>query len=231
MTPDSPTPHQVGPRAVPAQTDGLGFDDILVALGRQLGETVESTRQAPGPRKKLKGVTFEYEPDPRTVHDMAGDQGYSIASNWFTQLLAQLAVANSVTKSEMCVFLYVAGGQMAGTGIAQYTQQEITDGLNKEAKRIGARCITRSTVNRAIKALCEYGWLEKHGKGKIRLNVRLWFRGNSTAQQAVLADLEREHGHDPEAFPYRVGPHHGEQQTLDFPLEDTQPPARQERTG
>lgn len=231
MTSGSPTSRKVGPRALPSQADDLGFDDILVVLGRQLGETIESTQQAPGSRKKLKGVTFEYEQEPRTVHDMAGDQGYSIASNWFTQFLAQLAVANSVTKSEMCVFLYVAGGQIAGTGIAHYTQQEITDGLNKEAKRMGARCITRSTVNRAIKALCEYGWLEKYGNGKIRLNVRLWFRGNSTAQQAVLANLECEHGHDPQAFPHRVGPHQGEQQTLDLALDDTQPPARQERTG
>lgn len=51
---------------------------------------------------------------------MAGDAGYSLASNWFTQLLAQLAVANSITKSQLCVFLYVAGGQQRGTGIAQY---------------------------------------------------------------------------------------------------------------
>ncbi|MTE22587.1 hypothetical protein F0L17_26530 [Streptomyces sp. TRM43335] len=231
MTSDPPTPPPVGPRPLAPQDGGPGFDDILVALGKQLGETVESTRQASGSRKKLKGVTFEYEQEPRTVHDMAGDQGYSIASNWFTQFLAQLAVANSVTKSEMCVFLYVAGGQIAGTGIAQYTQQEITDGLNKEAHRIGARRITRSTVNRAIKALCEYGWLEKHGNGRIRLNVRLWFRGNSTAQQAVLADLEREHGRDPQAFPHRIGPHHGEQQALDLALDDPPPPTRQERTG
>lgn len=231
MTSDPPIPRPAGPRAVSPQDGGLCFDDILVALGQQLGETVESAQQSPGARKKLKGVTFEYEQEPRTVHDMAGDQGYSIASNWFTQLLAQLAVANSVTKSEMCVFLYVAGGQIAGTGITQYTQQEITDGLNKEARRVGARGITRSTVNRAIKALCEYGWLEKHGNGRIRLNVRLWFRGSSAAQQALLADLDREHGHDPEAFPYRIGPHRGEQQTLDLPLDDTQPPTRQERTG
>ncbi|MFF2653535.1 hypothetical protein [Streptomyces sp. NPDC058045] len=228
MTSDPPAQRRAGPRPVPAPSGEHGFDDILVALGQQLGETVEPADRRT--RRRLKGVVFEYEHEPRTVHDMAGDAGYSIASNWFTQLLAQLAVANSVTKSEMCVFLYVAGGQIAGTGLAQYTQQEITDGLNKEAARTGARCITRSTVNRAIRALCEYGWLEKHGNGRIRLNVRLWFRGSSTAQQAVLAELDRERGEDKDAFPHHVGPDRAVQETLDAGL-DAPTLDRQERTG
>jgi hypothetical protein len=160
---------------------------------------------------------------------MAGTAGYSLASNWFTQLLAQLSVANSITKSQLCVFLYVAGGQVPGTGIAEYTQQEITDGLNKlAAQKPDAKKITRPTVNRAIKALCDYNWVERVGNGKIRLNVTLWFQGNSTAQQEVLAEIAHEHGNDPEAFPYNIGPERPHQEEFDFGS-DTY--GRGERTG
>ncbi|MFD7703142.1 hypothetical protein [Streptomyces caelestis] len=171
----------------------------------------------------MKNVTFEYEPDHRAVHDMAGDAGYSLASNWFTQFLAQLAVANSITKSQLCVFLYVAGGQQRGTGIAQYTQQEITDGLNKLAERKDGKRITRSTVNRAIKALVGYNWIEQLGNGMIQLNVRLWFHGNSNAQHAVLEQLAVKHDRDPEAFPHGIGPD-VHQEELDLDLAFTQHP-------
>ncbi|MFD5425610.1 hypothetical protein [Streptomyces sp. NPDC127084] len=159
---------------------------------------------------------------------MAGPSGYSLASNWFTQLLAQLAVANSITKSQLCVFLYVAGGQVPGTGIAQYTQQEITDGLNRLAAQNDAKQITRSTVNRAIKALCGYKWIEQVGNGKVRLNPTLWFQGNSAAQHEVLAEIAVEHDHDPAAFPYNIGPT-PRQEAFDF--EGTENYGRQERTG
>ncbi|MEV6682279.1 hypothetical protein AB0N09_36275 [Streptomyces erythrochromogenes] len=190
------------------------FGDILAVLGRQLGEKVAQAAD-PGGRRRLKGVHFEYAADPRTVHDMAGG-GYSLASNWFTQLLAQLAVANSITKSQLCVFLFVAGGQVPGTGIAQYTQQEITDGLNKVAAQKGGKMITRSTVNRAVQALCGYNWVEKAGKGRVQINVRLWFHGNSTAQHEVLAEIAQQHEHSPEAFPYAVGPAGAHQEELDL---------------
>ncbi|MFB7224563.1 replication/maintenance protein RepL [Streptomyces sp. NPDC056227] len=203
-----------GPRSVPLRaSDNVAYDDILSVLGRQLGEAVPTAD--PRGRRKLKGVTFEYGDDPRAVHDMAGNTGYSLASNWFTQLLAQLAVANSITKSQLCVFLFVAGGQVPGTGIAQYTQQEITDGLNKLAVQKNGKKITRSTVNRAIKALCEYNWVEKAGNGAIQLNVRLWFQGNSTAQREVLATITSEHGDDLSAFPHNIGPE-PHQEEFDF---------------
>lgn len=215
-----------GPRAVPAHaSDDVVCDDILSVLGRQLGEAAQTAD--PRSRRKLKGVTFEYADDARSVHDMAGASGYSLASNWFTQLLGQLAVANSITKSQLCVFLYVAGGQVAGTGFAQYTQQEITDGLNELAVKKDGKKITRSTVNRAIKALCEYKWVERAGNGKIRLNVTLWFHGNSTAQHDVLADLATAHDHDPTAFPHQIGPEL-HQEEFDFGQD---PYAREERTG
>ncbi|MCL7429813.1 hypothetical protein [Streptomyces sp. YS415] len=214
MTSDPPARRR--PRAVPdAASDDAGFDDLLHVLGEQLGDVTQNTD--PRGRRKLKNVTFEYEPHPTAVHDMAGDAGYSLASNWFTQLLAQLAVANSITKSQLCVFLYVAGGQQRGTGIAQYTQQEITDGLNKLADKKGGKRITRSTVNRAIKALVGYKWVEQLGNGVIQLNVRLWFHGNSTAQHAVLEQIAVQHKRDPEAFPNDIGPDvHQEQLDLDF---------------
>ncbi len=110
MTADPPARRR--PRAVPdATSSDAGFDDLLQVLGEQLGEATQSAD--PRSRRKLKNVTFEYEPDHTAVHDMAGDAGYSLASNWFTQLLAQLAVANSITKSQLCVFLYVAGDSNA----------------------------------------------------------------------------------------------------------------------
>lgn len=164
---------------------------------------------------------------------MAGGAGYSLASNWFTQLLAQLAVANSITKSQLCVFLFVAGGQVPGTGITPYTQQEITDGLNKIAAQKGGKMITRSTVNRAVQALCGYNWVEKAGNGRIQINVRLWFHGNSTAQHEVLAEISDRHERDVEAFPYAVGPvgAHQEELDLDFGYE-VEPALRgRRRTG
>ena len=91
--------------------------------------------------------------------------------------------------------------------------------------------ITRSTVNRAIRALCGYNWLEQVGNGKIRLNVRLWFQGSSTAQHEVLAGIAAEHDYDVEGFPYQVGPERPGQQELDLRLGNEEPYGRQERTG
>lgn len=221
MTPDPPTPRrrrrQGGPASVPELVgEDAQFGDILSAIGEQLGAKASSATD-PTNRRKLKGIHFEYAADPRAVHDMAGSSGYSLASNWFTQVLGQLAVANSITKSELCVFLWVAGGQTAGTGIAQYTQQEITDGLNQIAARKGGKMITRSTVNRAVRALCEYHWLEKVGNGRLQMNVRLWFQGNSTAQAEVLAEIAAKHDEDdPDAFPYGLGPQEALQEELDL---------------
>jgi hypothetical protein len=212
----SDPPARRRPRAVPdATSDTTGFDDLLQVLGEQLGQAADSPDARS--RRKLKNVTLEFEADHTAVHDMAGDAGYSLASNWFTQLLAQLAVANSITKSQLCVFLYVAGGQERGTGVAQYTQQEITDGLNELAAKKGGKRITRSTVNRAIRALVGYKWVEQLGNGMIQLNVRLWFHGNSTAQHAVLEQIAVQHDRDPEAFPHAIGPEpHQEELDLGF---------------
>ncbi|MFD8978486.1 hypothetical protein [Streptomyces sp. NPDC059564] len=218
MTSDPPARRRRGPRPVPAPAaagNDAEYGDILAVLGQQLGEKVAHAADPRG-RRRLKGVHFEYAADPKAVHDMAGGAGYSLASNWFTQLLAQLAVANSITKSQLCVFLFVAGGQVPGTGITQYTQQEITDGLNTIAAQKGGKMITRSTVNRAVQALCGYNWVEKAGNGRIQINVRLWFQGNSTAQHEVLAEIAERHEHNPAAFPYVVGPEGAHQEELDL---------------
>jgi hypothetical protein len=214
VTADPPSRRRPRP-VVDVSSGDAGFDDLLQVLGEQLGEAARN--DDPRSRRKLKNVTFEYEAGHTAVHDMAGDAGYSLASNWFTQLLAQLAVANSITKSQLCVFLYVAGGQQRGTGIARYTQQEITDGLNELARRKGGKRITRSTVNRAIKALVGYKWVEQLGNGTIQLNVRLWFHGNSNSQHEVLEQLAAQHDRNPEAFPHGIGPDvHQEELDLDF---------------
>ncbi|MET9930384.1 MULTISPECIES: hypothetical protein [unclassified Streptomyces] len=206
-------------------------------LGEQLGQTVQ---QATGPavgNRKVTRVSVEYGADASTVHDMAGPLGYSLASNWFTQRLAQLLIANKITRSQLCVFLYVAGGQTRNTGIAEYTQREITEGLNKLiAKDPNARKISRPTVNRAIRHLCEIGWVEQVGNGRTRLNVRLWFHGGSAFQHEVLADMEKvlapgESRTD--HFPYRIGPveihQHQEQLDLGIDIEPTESPARRRR--
>lgn len=227
MTPDPPARPR--PRVVADVPSGdEGFEDLLQLLGEQLGESTQSAD--PRGRRKLKNVTFEYEPAHTSVHDMAGDAGYSLASNWFTQLLAQLSVANSITKSQLCVFLFVAGGQQRGTGVTPYTQQEITDGLNKLAVQKNGKRITRSTVNRAIKALVGYKWLEQLGNGMIQLNVRLWFHGNSTAQHTVLEQLAVQHDRDPEAFPNGIGPD-SQQEEQDVDLTGHPPYGMGRRTG
>jgi hypothetical protein len=227
VTADPPARRR--PRAVPDAASGdAGFDDLLQVLGEQLGEATQSAD--PRTRRKLKNVTFEYEPDRTAVHDMAGDAGYSLASNWFTQLLAQLAIANRITKSQLCVFLYVAGGQQRGTGIAQYTQQQITDGLNELITHQGGKPISRSTVNRAVRALVGFKWIEQLGNGMIQLNVRLWFHGNSNAQHAVLEQLAVQHERDPDAFPHGIGPDiRQEELDLDFTKDSTYGTGR--RTG
>ncbi|MFD9410119.1 hypothetical protein ACFWBN_24335 [Streptomyces sp. NPDC059989] len=233
MTSDPPARRRRGPRPVPAPTaagNDAEYGDILAVLGQQLGEKVAEAADPSG-RRRLKGVHFEYATDPRAVHDMAGGAGYSLASNWFTQLLAQLAVANSITKSQLCVFLFVAGGQVPGTGITQYTQQEITDGLNKIAAQKGGKMITRSTVNRAVQALCGYNWVEKAGNGRIQINVRLWFHGNSASQQEVLAEIADRHEHDTEVFPYAVGPEGAHQEELDLGIEPEETYRARRRTG
>ncbi|GAA2771659.1 hypothetical protein [Streptomyces lavendulae] len=233
MTSDPPARRRRGPRSVPAPTAAgseAEYGDILAVLGQQLGEKVAAATD-PGGRRRLKGVHFEYAADPKAVHDMAGDTGYSLASNWFTQLLAQLSVANSITKSQLCVFLFVAGGQVPGTGIAQYTQQEITDGLNRIAVQKDGKMITRSTVNRAIQALCGYNWVEKAGNGRIQINVRLWFHGNSTAQHDVLADIADRYDRDAERFPYAVGPEGVHQEELDLGFAVEGDLGRRRRTG
>ncbi|MGW1764046.1 hypothetical protein ACWCQL_08150 [Streptomyces sp. NPDC002073] len=213
MTSDPPAGRrQRGPRPVP---DEVSYGDLPAALGRQMGERLAQVAD-PGRRRRLTGVHFEYAVDPKATHDMAGGAGYSLASNWFTQLLGQLAVANSITKSQLCVFLFVAGGQVPGTGVAQYTQQEITDGLNRIAVQKGGKMITRTTVNRAVRALCDYHWVEKVGNGRIQINVRLWFQGSSTDQQDVLAEIAERHADDPGAFPNAVGPRGAHQEELDL---------------
>ncbi|WP_327379095.1 hypothetical protein OG393_35035 (plasmid) [Streptomyces sp. NBC_01216] len=223
------------PSPAESPESGSVFDDILSLLGEQLGATAQAPAAPQEGKRRLKGVTFEYENDPRSVHSFAGGSGYSLASNWFTQLLPQLFIANGITKSQLCVFLYVAGGQKPGTGIAEYTQQEITDGLNALAvKKPGAKMITRPTVNRSVRALCEYKWLEPAGNGRIRLNVTLWFQGNSTAQHEVLAQIAADHEDDPTAFPHRIGPtmvHHQEELDLNLETDMPEEPVRRKRTG
>ncbi|MFJ8982800.1 hypothetical protein [Streptomyces sp. NPDC102282] len=253
MTSDLPSRKPRRPRVVPLATSSSDasavHDSILSLLGEQLGDAVQTVTDPRVGKRRLKGVHFEYDTDPRAVHDMAGDAGYSLASNWFTQLLGQLSIANSISKSQLCVFLYVAGGQTPGTGVAEYTQQEITDGLNeladkKAAKEAGkpaaerkaVKKITRPTVNRAVKALCEYKWFEPAGNGRIRLNVHLWFQGTSGAQHDVLAQIAEDHKGDDDpasAFPHKIGPevlHHQEELQLNLEGEAQALP-REERTG
>ncbi|MFD3729455.1 hypothetical protein [Streptomyces sp. NPDC058671] len=241
MTSDSPSRQPRRPRALPspAAPQGAVFNDLLSLLGEQLGQQAQAAADPRGGHRKVKSVTVEYGEDARSAHDFAGPSGYSLASNWFTQLMAQLLVAKRVTVSQVCVFLYVAGGQTPGTGLAEYTQQEITDGLNELAAKIpDSKRITRPTVNRAVRRLCDLRWLEQAGNGRLRLNVTLWFRGGSAAQHDVLAEIRASQPEDADPltlFPNQIGPdlvHH--QEELDFDLGDGEVPMearRKRRTG
>ncbi|MFI5748997.1 hypothetical protein ACIBBE_24395 [Streptomyces sp. NPDC051644] len=211
MTPEPPSRQPRRPRSIPSlagpSDDDSIFNNLIGMLAEQMGQAAEEATAPRSKGRRVRRVSVDYGPDPRTVHDMAGDDGYSLASNWFLQMMAKAFIANSITKSQIAVFLYVAGGQELNTGIAAYTQQEITDGLNElAAQKPGAKQITRPTVNRAVKALCEYRWLEPAGNGRIRLNVRLVFAGNSLAQHEVLTEIALAHDNDPNAFPHRIGP-------------------------
>ncbi|MFD0352939.1 MarR family transcriptional regulator [Streptomyces sp. NPDC127110] len=229
MTPEPPArkqrrPQEPVPPTADRDSDPL-FQDVVALLAQKMGQTPDIATPAPQPGarkqvgRKVKQIRIDFEnAQPTTIHDMAGGS-YSITSNWFSQLVGQLIIANEITRSQIAVFMYVAGGQELGTGVTAYTQQEITDGLNREAaKKPGAKLITRPTVNRAVKALCDFGWLEPAGYGRIQLNVRLWFAGNSEKQRAVLHEIAAQHNHDPDKFPYRIGPEGaGVQQMLDLP--------------
>jgi hypothetical protein len=207
MTSDPPPRHRRPGTNVEAVGDADFGDELLAELARQLGQHPDSAAITQ-PGKKVT-ITIEdqdqeeKDDEKPVVHDMAGWRGYSLASNWLTQTLAQLIVANRRTPSQVAVFLYVAGGQ--DKGVVNFTQQQITDGLNELAvKAPGARRISRSTVNRAVRALCEDGWLQQDGQARLSVNMRLWFKGNSKAQRDVLdtlADPENVH-----AFPNTVGP-------------------------
>ncbi|MDQ0847681.1 hypothetical protein [Streptomyces sp. V1I6] len=243
MTSESPSRPPRRPRAVPSpspsEPQSAVFDDILSLLGEQLGQQAQAAADPRVRHRKLKNIKIEYENDARESHDFAGQIGYSLASNWFTQLLAQLLVANGITKSQLCVFLYVAGGLQLGTGITAYTQQEITDGLNElAARKPGAKRITRPTVNRAVRALCEFGWLESAGHGRIRLNVTLWFRGSSGDQKKILAEIASgypENADPATQFPNQIGPalvHHQQELDLDLNTVETETPQdKTRRTG
>lgn len=241
MSPDSPSRKPRRPRAVPPSSTSADLvgEELLNLIGHQLGQSLQQAVDSQGRGRRLTKVTAEYADTPSTVHDMAGPYGYSIASNWFTQRMAQLLVANAITGRQLAVFLYVAGGQKRGTGITQYTQQEITDGLNELAvTQPGTRKVSRPTVNRAVNRLCEIGWLEHAGNGRIRLNVHLWFSGNSDAQREVLAEIARSipADADPAAhFPKQIGPpliHHQEELDLDLgDLEIPAPARSRRRTG
>ncbi|MEV7420545.1 helix-turn-helix domain-containing protein [Streptomyces sp. NPDC089919] len=188
------------------------MDDIVSLLAGHIGGTTSVT-PAPAARRTTRGgpkvqINIDYgDTDPRKIHNMAGEIGYSITSNWFAQWMAKLLVAGVLSRSQAAVFLFVAGGQKKGTGIASYTQQQITEGLNELLDGVtGSRRITRPTVSRAVKELIKWGWLESVSYGRIRLNVTLWFAGNSGEQHSVLEEIATHHGHEPEAFPHAVGP-------------------------
>ncbi|MFD9078196.1 hypothetical protein [Streptomyces erythrochromogenes] len=227
MTPEPPARaqrrhSQAAPAEVPRNGDDV-LDDIVSLLAGHIGQ---ATNVAPPPARgrATRGgpkvqINIDYgDTDPRSIHNMAGEIGYSITSNWFAQWMAKLLIAGVLSRSQAGVFLYVAGGQKKGTGIASYTQQQITDGLNELLDELPrAKKITRPTVNKAVKTLIEWGWLESAGYGRIRLNVTLWFAGNSGEQKNILEEIASDHGDEPEAFPHKVGPQYlPGQQMLDF---------------
>ncbi|MEV7442921.1 hypothetical protein AB0O22_17500 [Streptomyces sp. NPDC091204] len=227
MTPEPPARaqrrlNQPAPTAVPRNGDDV-LDDIVSLLAGHIGQTA-NVAPPPARNRATRGgpkvqINIDYgDTDPRSIHNMAGEIGYSITSNWFAQWMAKLLVAGVLSRSRAAVFLFVAGGQKKGTGIASYTQQQITDGLNELLDDMpGAKKITRPTVNKAVKTLIEWGWLESAGYGRIRLNVTLWFAGNSGEQKNVLEEIASDHGDEPEAFPHKVGPKNlPGQQMLDF---------------
>ncbi|WP_030775578.1 hypothetical protein [Streptomyces sp. NRRL F-2664] len=227
MTPEPPVRAQRRPRpTAPADAPRNGdevLDDIVSLLAGHIGQTANVAPPPARSRTARRGprvqISVDYgDTDPRSIHKMAGEIGYSITSNWFAQWMAKLLVAGVLSRSRAAVFLFVAGGQKKGTGIASYTQQQITDGLNELLDGMpGAKKITRPTVNKAVKTLIEWGWLESAGYGRIRLNVTLWFAGNSGEQKHVLEEIASDHGSEPEAFPHRVGPRClPGQQMLDF---------------
>ncbi|MEW1699329.1 MULTISPECIES: hypothetical protein [unclassified Streptomyces] len=228
MTPEPPArtqrrlKQQAAPAEVPQNGDDV-LDGIVSLLAGHIGQTANVTpspaRSRGGRRGPRVQISVDYsDTDPRGIHNMVGPTGYSITSNWFAQWMAKLLVAGVLSRSRAAVFLFVAGGQKKGTGIASYTQQEITDGLNELLIEIpDAKRITRPTVNKAVKTLIEWGWLENVGYGRIRLNVTLWFTGNSSEQKNVLEEIASDHGDEPGVFPHKVGPKHiPGQQMLDL---------------
>ncbi|WKK24311.1 replication/maintenance protein RepL [Streptomyces olivoreticuli] len=171
-----------GPRTEPE------FESLVGTLADELA--VVSSR-VPRPRP-VEEINIRYK-SVRRPHDMAGSDGYSLTSNWFlAKIMARCIIAHKISPSQIAVFLYLAGCQR--DSYVDQTQQQMADS-------IGA---PRTTVNAALKRLCELNYVRKVRNGRWQVNPRLCFRGNGDKQNDVVTSTRSELLEN--TFPDGIGP-------------------------
>ncbi|MFE0104584.1 MarR family transcriptional regulator [Streptomyces sp. NPDC059009] len=124
---------------------------------------------------------------------MAGQDGYSLTSNWFlAKILARCIVAHKISPTQTAVLLYLAGCQE--DSYVNQTQQQMADGIG----------IPRTSANAALKRLCTLNYVRKVRNGCWQVNPRLCFRGNGDRQNRIVT-LTMSEVLD-SGFPDEIGP-------------------------
>ncbi|MER5482615.1 replication/maintenance protein RepL [Streptomyces sp. NPDC002812] len=114
----------------------------------------------------------------RANHDMLGQEGYSLVSNYFNRrVLPWCLMHNVISKLQTAVLSNLIGRQQRGLITA--TQEEI-------AKEIG---VSRQSVGPAIEALCHLNLVRQVKRKVYELNPRIAFNGNGDEQNEFLERL------------------------------------------
>ncbi|GGO97981.1 replication/maintenance protein RepL [Wenjunlia tyrosinilytica] len=159
-----------GPRATPSPVRPAGTEHHT-DLAEQIARAYSG--QLPGPVYEARTTFFR-----RAPHDMLGEDGYSLISNYFARhVLPQALVARQVTGLQAAVLSNLIGRQQRG--LIQATQQEIAD-------EIGAG---RTSVGPALNALCDLNLVRRLKRGVYQLNPRIAYNGNGDTQRDLLDEL------------------------------------------
>ncbi|MBK3645688.1 replication/maintenance protein RepL [Streptomyces sp. MBT33] len=157
----SPRPQQT--RAVRPVGDDGGAD-----LARRIAEQFGK-----GPVHEVKTVVYRRPP-----HDMLGEAGYSLVSNYFLRrVLPYCLMHNIISKLQAAVLSNMIGRQKKGK--IEATHAEI-------AAELGVK---RTSIGHALDALCEKNLIRKVKRSSYHLNPRVAYNGNGQEQHDFLAEL------------------------------------------
>jgi hypothetical protein len=129
----------------------------------------------------------------RMPHDMLGDDGYSLVSNYFARRVLPYCLMNKIiTPLQTAVLSNFIGRQDRGLVFA--TLADIAEEVD----------VARTSVGGAVTRLCDLNLLRKVKRGVYELNPRVAFNGNGDEQNEFLWRLREQ---DLEGnFPDELGP-------------------------